>query len=291
VREAKEKIRTLERSGRLADQADPDTPINRHPLFEPDLKQADLYKLTDSVKLADAKAERLVAMAGSPALVDDDMLASLVADKTLTTSEANNLGLVLSLCFLTGGSADLAIEIKPRIDSLPDIAKVSSAEWLEAVKRSKAEPPRGIDADSFAAALRRASTNLYPTEALNALNTPADIRLLEQALTILEPLVGKNDKVFGPEFEELDTSAISDERRPAAKEAHRKLLTFANQHPGLGLIDVLNGRDIPAEKIAVISKRLDVLKKLRALNPNHEFAGLDYKWQLPILRRHSAYMR
>src|SRR5262249_26285282 len=149
---------------------------------------AALYKLTDSVKLAEAKAGRLVALAGSPALVDDDMLASLVADKTLTAAEANALGLVLSLCLLTGGSADLALAMKPRVDSLPDVARVSAAEWLQAITRSKAESPEGLDADDYAAALRRASTNLYPTEALHALTTPPDTRRLEQALTTLAPL-------------------------------------------------------------------------------------------------------
>jgi Tc toxin complex TcA C-terminal TcB-binding domain/Neuraminidase-like domain len=276
VREAEKKVSVLERSGRLADEADPATPIKRHPLFEQHLKQAALYKLTDSVRLADAKAERLVGLAGSPTLVDDDMLASLVADKTLTTAEANSLGLVLSLCFIAGGSADLAVEIKPRIQTLPDITKVSSAEWQQAITRSKADPPDGLDAAGYALALRRAATNLYPTEALDALSVPADMQLLEQALTILAPLADKNDKVFGPEFEELDSSAVSAERLSAAKDAHRNLLTFAHRHPGLGLVDVLNGRDTPAEKISVISKRLEVLKKLRALNPDTEFMGLDY---------------
>src|ERR1035441_9905157 len=50
VQEAAKKVRTLERTGRLTDEADPDTPIKRDPLFEQDLKQAALYKLTDSVK-------------------------------------------------------------------------------------------------------------------------------------------------------------------------------------------------------------------------------------------------
>ena len=75
----------------LSNAADPDTPIKRHPLFQEELKQAALYKLTDSVRLADAKAERLVATAHSPALVNNDILASLVADKTLTITEANSL--------------------------------------------------------------------------------------------------------------------------------------------------------------------------------------------------------
>ena len=34
---------------------------------------------------------------------------------------------MLSLCLLTGGSADLAVEIKPKIETLHDIAKVSTA--------------------------------------------------------------------------------------------------------------------------------------------------------------------
>jgi hypothetical protein len=276
LREATRKISALERSGRLADAADPDTPIKRHPLFQDELKQAALYKLTDSVKLPDNKAERLVATAHSAALVDDDILDSLVADKTLTTAEANSLGLMLSLCLLTGGSADLAIAIKPKIHTLPDIAKVSAAEWLQAITRSRAEPPAGLEAHDYAAALRSASTNLYLTEALNVLSMPADMRLLEQALTILAPLADKNEKVFGPEFEELDTSAVSGERLPAAKNAHRELQAFANRHPGLGLADVLNGRDPPAQKIAELSKRLDVLRKISALNPDHEFMGLDY---------------
>ncbi len=276
LREASRKIGALERSGHLADAADLDTPIKQNPLFQEELKQAELYKLTDIIKLADAKAERLVAMAGSPALVDDDMLAALVADKTLTTAEANRLGLVLSLCLLAGESADLAVEIKPRVATLPDIAKVSTVEWLQAVTRSKTDPPAGLDAADYATVLRRTATNLYTTDALDALNLPADIKLLEQALTILAPLAEKNEKVFGGKFEELDTSGVSEERLSATKRAHRELQAFANRHPGLGLIDVLNSRDTPAKKIAELTRRLDVLRKLSALNPNHEFMGLDY---------------
>jgi Tc toxin complex TcA C-terminal TcB-binding domain/Neuraminidase-like domain len=276
VREAKEKIRKLERSGRMADEADPDTPIKRHPLFEPDLKQADLYKLTDSVKLADAKAERLVAMGGSPALVDDDMLASLVAEKVFSTAEADSLGIVLGLCFIAGGSAEVAIEIKPKIETLPDIANVTAAEWEEAIHRAKAEAPEGLNAPGYAAALRQAATNLYPTEALDALNIPADMRPLEQALSTLAPLAAKNAKIFGPNFEDLDTSGIDGDRLKALEDAHGELLAFARRNPGLGLLDLLNGRDTPAEKIAAISKRLAVLTKLDTLNPDSDLMGLDY---------------
>ena len=95
-------------------------------------------------------------------------------------------------------------------------------------------------------------------------------------MKILAPLADKTEKVFGPEFEELDTSALSDKQLAAAKETHRELQSLAKRHPGLGLVDVLNGRDTPANKIAELSKRLEVLRKLRALNPDHEFMGLDY---------------
>jgi hypothetical protein len=276
LQEAAKKISTLERSGLLSDPADLDTPIERHPLFQQELKQAALYKLADGVKLADAKASRLVALAGSPALVDDDMLASLVADKTLTAAEANALGLVLSLCLLTGGSADLALAIKPRVDSLPDVAGVSAAEWLQAITRSKAESPEGLDAADYAAALRRASTNLYPTEALHPLTTPPDTRRLEQALTTLAPLAAKNTEIFGSKFEDLDVSGVSHEQMPAVKRAYDELHSLINQHPGLGLAEVLNGHEAPAEKMTTVSARLGVLSKLRALNPDHEFMGLDY---------------
>jgi hypothetical protein len=274
--EAAKKISTLERSGLLTDPADLDIPIEQHPLFQQELKQAALYKLTDSVKLADAKAGRLVALAGSPALVDDDMLASLVADKILTAAEANALGLVLSLCLLTGGSADLALAIKPRVDSLPDVAQVSAADWLQAITHSKAELPEGLDAADYAAALRRASTNLYPTEALHALTTPSNTGRLEQALTTLAPLAANNAEVFGPKFEDLDISGVSHEQMPAVKRAYDELQSLINQHPGLGLAEVLNGHEPPAEKMTTVSARLGVLSKLRALNPDHEFMGLDY---------------
>jgi len=274
--EATVKITAAELAGRLVDIARLDTPLVRHPLFQRELNEAELYKLTDCVKLADSKAERLGEMAGSPALVDDDMLAALVADKTLTEAEANSLGLLLSLCLLAGGRADLAIEIKGRVASLPELVKVSQADWLHAITKAKARPPDGLDEDGYASALRRTALNLHPTEALHAVGIPGDMKLLEQALSSLESLAAKNDNMFSKAFEELDQGAVGDEKTPALRAAHRELCAFAHRHPGLGLIDVLNGQGTPTEKIAELSRRLGTLKKLRAQNPEHEFMGLDY---------------
>jgi hypothetical protein len=276
LREAAQKLDKLERSRRLADMADPATPIAQHPLFAPELKEAALYLLTDSVKLADSKAARLVDLAGSAALVDDDMLASLVADKTLTAAEAASLGLLLSLCLLAGGNAALAVEIKPKVAALPDIAKVSAEEWWEAITRAKARSPEGLDDAGYAAALRRAATNLYPTEALHVLTIPADTRALEQALAAVAPLAAKNPEIFGRDFDELDATALGAEQRQAASSAHRQLQALVNQHPGLQLADILNGHNAPAKKIATVLARLGLLTKLRALNPDREFMGLDY---------------
>jgi hypothetical protein len=274
--EAARLIRKLQRSGKLAKVPDVNTPIAQIPLFQPELNQAALYQLTDCAKLADAKAERLVAMAGSPALVDDDMLASLVADKTFTAAEASILGLLLSLCVLTGGSADLAIEIKPSVNTLQDVATISVAQWLQAITRSKATLPEGLTADDYAAALRRAATNLYPTEALHALMLSIDAQQLTQAVAAVTPLVAKNSKIFGVEFEQLDTSEVGENRAAVVKSALQTLQMLINQHPGFGLADVLNSSGSPVDKVAAISTRLNVLSKLRTLNPDHEFLGLDY---------------
>jgi hypothetical protein len=273
-REAAAKLNALERAGRLNDPAHLDLPIQRHPLFQPELTEAALYKLTDSVKLPDAKAERLATLAGSPALVDDSILASLVADKTLTAAEANDVGLLFSLCHLAGGDVDLAIEIKPRVAELPDIANVTHAQWLDAITRAKASSPDGITAIDYASVCRALATNIFPYEALEAANA-SDMRLLEQAMADLKPLAGKNDKIVRARFEDLDTGEVGKEQLPKLQAAHKSLQAFSNRHPGLGLTEVLDGKESPSEKISEISRRLDVLKKLRAQNSDQEFIGLD----------------
>jgi hypothetical protein len=276
LREATATVSRLERAGRLADVAGPETPVARHPLFQEEMNRAALYKLTDSVKLGDAKAQRLTSLGGSPALVDDQMLTSLVADKVFSEAEANALGLVLSLCLLAGGNVDLAIAIRPHVAGLTDIATVSTADWLAAIKATRASPPDGLDTSAFAAALRRAAGNLYPTDALQAASIPADLRLIEAALKALAPLADKNAKLVGTDFDALNKGGVGDIGLAALSEAHRQLQALVGRHPGLGLADVLNGHDPPAEKIAELSRRLDLLKKLRAQNPEHEFMGLDY---------------
>jgi hypothetical protein len=273
-REAAAKLNALERAGRLNDPAHLDLPIQRHPLFQPELTEAALYKLTDSAKLPDAKAERLATLAGSPALVDDSMLASLVADKTLTAAEANGVGLLFSLCHLAGGDADLAIEIKPRVAALPDIANVTQAQWLDAITRAKASSPDGITAIDYASVCRALATNIFPYEALEAANA-SDMRLLEQAMADLKPLAGKNDKIVRARFEDLDTGEVGKEQLPKLQAAHKSLQAFSNRHPGLGLTEVLDGKESPSEKISEISRRLDVLKKFRAQNSDQDFMGID----------------
>ncbi len=274
--EAQRQIGNLQRSGKFADLADADTPIGQLSLFQSELDQAALYKLTDAAKLADAKAERMVAMAHSPALLDDDMLATLVTDKIITVAEGSSLGLLLSLCGLTGGDADLAIAIKPEITALSDIATVSSQQWLQAISKSKAEVPDGLSAADYAAALRQAATNLYPTEALHALTVPTDTKQLTQAAAAVTPLAAKNPTMFGLEFDELDTSDVSAAQMAAVKSAFQTLQTLVNQHPGLGLADLLTSSATPSDKSAAVSEQLNVLSKLGALNPDHEFMGLDY---------------
>jgi hypothetical protein len=267
MREAAAKLNALERAGRLNDPAHFDLPIQRHPLFQPELNEAALYKLADSAKLSDAKAERLVTTAGSPALVDDNMLASLVADRALTAAEANSVGLLLSLCHLAGGDADLAIEIKPRVSALRDIANVTQAQWLDAITRAKASSPNGITDIDYASVCRAFATNIFPCEALEAANA-SDMRLLEQAIADLKPLAAKNDKIVRGRFEDLDKGEVGKEQLPKLQAAQKSLQAFSNRHPGLGIAEVLDGKESPAEKISEISRRLDVLKKLRAQNPD-----------------------
>jgi hypothetical protein len=62
MREAAAKLKALERAGRLTDPAQLDLPIQSHPLFQPELNAAALYKLTDSAKLSDAKAPSVPMM-------------------------------------------------------------------------------------------------------------------------------------------------------------------------------------------------------------------------------------
>jgi hypothetical protein len=274
--EAARQISDLKRSGKFADLPDANAPIGQLSLFQAELNQAAVYKLAGCAKLADDKAQKLVAMAGSPTLLDDDLLAALVTDKIITAADATNLGLLLSLYGLTGGDTDLAIEIKPSITNLSDIAAVSVQQWLLAITRSKAVLPDGLSPADYSAALRQAATNLYPTEALHALTVPANTKQLTQNLAALAPLAAKNPKIFGLKFDQLDTSDVNEAQIPAVQRAFQYLETLVNQHPGLGIADLLNGVATPIDKSAALTARLSVLSKLRALNPDHEFMGLDY---------------
>jgi len=275
MREAAAKFKALELSGRLTDPADLDLPIRSQPLFQPELDEASLYKLTDGAKLSDTKAARLATLAGSPALVDDDMLAALVADKTLSAAEADQIGLLVSLCHLAGGDADLAIAIKPVVSVLPDLAQVTAAQWLDAITHTKAKAPDGLSDSDYASVLRSAAANLYPSDALQAANAPSDIKMLQQALADLKPLATKNPKIVGAAFDDLDTSDAASGQLQKLQAAHQELQALANRHPGLGLAEVLDGKESASEKVSEVGRRLDVLKKLRAQNPDQEVLGLD----------------
>ncbi len=275
-REALDQMNRLERSGRLVDQSDARTPLSKIPLFQEEFAEAAIFKLTDSVNLNETKGNALVSASKSTELIDDPLLEELVKEKILTAAEATEIGLVLILHRLGNSSVPLALAAKKRVTKFSDIVKLSAADWRQLIESSHAEIPAGIDAAGYANALRSATAKLHPSAALLALFATASKASIEHDISAVAPLEAKNSRLFGIPWEDLDTQGISEHDLAAIKKAHADLTLLANEHPGLALVGTLNSGGKPAEKAATISARLSAAQRLRDLNPNVEFLGMDH---------------
>jgi hypothetical protein len=274
AREALARVNRLSRLRKLPDSAH--TPVRDNPLFHQELSEAAVYKITDAVRVAESKASALVAVASAPEWIDDRVLTRLVDEKILAPDEAIAIGLFLNLYHLTSGSIELSAVVKKRAARWRDVLQLSVADWEHAIAAAHASPPTGLDIPGYAAALRRAATQDYPTDALLALSGPATAASLAQAIAASAPVTAKNAAPFGQPFEKLDTSGVAAHAVAAVQNAHTQLSLLVNQHPGLRLAGILNSNAAPEDQAAAITARLSALQELRDLNPDTEFMGLDY---------------
>ncbi len=276
LHEAADRINRLEKSGRLVDQSDAHTPIGKISLFQEEFAEALIYKLTDGIRLAEAKQNALVAAAHSAELINDSVLEQLVKEKVLTTADATEVGLLIILYGLCSASLPLALTAKGKVGKFADILKLTVEDWHQLIGASRAEIPSGLDAKSYATALRSAAAKLNPTVALHSLSVTPTKAAIEQDISTLAPLAAKNPHLFGVPFEQLDTSGISEQALSTIKKAHAQLELLSNQHPGLAINDVLNSDVSATAKAATISDRLAAVERLRELNPNLDFLTLDH---------------
>jgi hypothetical protein len=148
--------------------------------------------------------------------------------------------------------------------------------WKSALERSGASIPVNIDADAYAAKLKRRVDNLFPTSAFLARTPSVEASTLSRHLDTIATLLSRNSAVAQRRFSELDSSAIAAGEREAVRQSHEYVRKLVALSPGLGLSALIQSEAAPSEKATQIARRLDAFKRFVELNPETEFLGLDY---------------
>src|SRR5262249_19083993 len=148
---------------------------------------------------------------------------------------------------------------------------LNDSDWLQAIESANVEAPAGMDRATYAAALNKRVTDLFPTDALFARILPRDPGGLAPALNRLQPALAKNPGAFGLSFDDLKLDGMNPQEFAALRLDHERLQRLANLHPGLGLTEVLNSNLTSAEKARTINQRLDLVGSVYRMNPSAEF--------------------
>jgi Tc toxin complex TcA C-terminal TcB-binding domain/Neuraminidase-like domain/Salmonella virulence plasmid 28.1kDa A protein len=230
----------LQRAGRLHDPVDPALPLAEQPLLATAFQQAELVRVADVIGIPDPAITAVLDLGVPVGAIERAQLSNLAAAGTLTRTDAAGLGLAVGLYNLTNGDTDVVRAVLPEIGGVRDLAQLPAVRWRETLAAAGAGPRPGPALDDFVDDLRRRVAALLPTDALFGQLIPRDM-----------------DR-FRRELVAADKTRLEEVVR-----------TF----PGLGLETFL--RDKPQQRAERIARRLGLLSRLRAANPDTELLALD----------------
>jgi len=226
----------------------PDAPLAADPTVRAELVRARLHRIGAIAKVAPEKVDRVVTAEATPATIDDESLARLVATGALAEPDAAELGLTVSIYRLVDEDVRLTERLRgervtgapgERVSRIRDLARLREEDWRRLLDEVDATPPVGLNRDQQAALLTKRMEQLYPTEALVARVLPAGA-----------PVVPDD---------------------PTGR--HRLAATY----PGLRLDAILDDEAVPvAERLGRASRRIASLRTFVDANADLELLRLDY---------------
>ncbi len=254
-------------------------------LLVPNREQAELISILGSSGLPPSKMKVVLEKVDGLDGVSEEVLDAWVETKTLAESEAELLGLTVSLHRLAGGdpqvvSAVLQSEFSSirngRLQKARDLVALDAGEWESVLEQAGSPVPPGATRAQQARAFVKDAAGAFPHAAF-VQRTKRVPNAIEDKVRAIQPLLVSNENALTVDFDALDLSEVSESQRGQVKDAHASLKRFANLHPGLGLDEVLTGNDTdPVSRAKVVSERVGWLSTFYELNPEVGFIGLDY---------------
>lgn len=206
--------------------------------------------------LGDDQSQALVKLLAE-ATPEEDLSDKIRSGMDLSTAQFNDVRNLLALRRITKGDlpvltgAAAAIRSDERFAAAPATAAIAGQradDWKALLTRVGSAPPAGQTVDDWAASLERSAAETMPTDFLMAagLRAPA-----ATALAVM-----------------LDSGNTG-----AGRDALQRL---AGRFNGLGLAEVFAADDSSAARGLEASRRIAVLNRVYALNPELDFLALDY---------------
>lgn len=176
---------------------------------------------------------------------------------------------------LAGSSAPAAVAV----------AAMDQEDWLAALTAARPSGENPVRLAEEARELTRRVAQMLPSEFLTArasrLPAPKTLTRRLDDLARLQRVNGRD--VLRRSFDELDLSSIPEAEREGARTAFQDLRRIANYYPGLQIHQVLEGDGSVDEKIAETTRRVSLVAKVAAQNPDTNFVALDYTPDSPDL--------
>lgn len=260
------------------DLLQPQTPIRNNPLFQLALRQATTFRLAEFTKLDEAATQQLLKRSLAPDTLTNAGLRALVNEGLLSEDLARELGLNTNLYQLTGGRLELMTALKQAASqpgggamrSMRDLASLKRADFVKVVEATNISPDNETDREALAARLAKQVETLFPNEVFKAQYQPVTAEPLFAKLDRIQPLLARNEKLFGKRaFAELDLADIHAQDIEAIKMARADISRLVNRHPGLNLSTLLNDPKLsPGEKATEVVRRVKLMDEFFRLNPS-----------------------
>jgi hypothetical protein len=262
----------------------------------PEIARAQVVALSRAAGLDDGTIERVVARTPRPEAITNDTMAAMVADGDLDENAALDLGLAASLHHLADGDESLIRAVREvelpelpggRVRSPRDLVALDTSSWLSVLEEADADPPDGVSRARYAATLADRVARLFPTDSLlTRLRGTGDE--VSEAIEQVTTLRDRNDDVTSRRLDAFDLTGLDADEIAALRDQHAVLAALAGSFPGLGLAEVFDDRSVPpADRVEEASRRIGLLDRVQALNPDVDLLGLDLTpdgQDLPTLR-------
>ncbi|MEM7444141.1 MAG: neuraminidase-like domain-containing protein [Pseudomonadota bacterium] len=269
IAEAESRISDLPLNIAALDSSDDDQPMSRHTSLSRLVRQGQAVALAQNARIGQAKIGKLVENGENPQSLTADHLAELVEDGTLSQSQARRIGLQASLFSLLDENLELLAKVNDdalgvgRLTDESDLVKAGREAWTALVGDVESDPPDGLGAEEYAAALEKRVRNAFPEATLAASRPdPMPANEIRSILRALEPLTVRNPSLYSAmDFEKLDLSDVPRRDLDQIEQRYRKFKSFINAYPGQALAEMLDDPELStSEKSDLVRRRTNAAR-------------------------------